>query len=174
MAKTKKPASKSTKKVTKVKSGFFSKPRNLLVVAFIAIFALIGGYNVYTSTATSTKGSYSNINTCNYFIQTRKIPSMRVGTEGVCVTTLGRALNGIHKAHSDQGTTKYWKSLNAPTVGANGFYGSTYKSAVLGFQKWQGGKAGPADGIAGPKTWTRISELCYGTKTLKYACGLGY
>lgn len=149
---------------------FFKNPRNVILAVFVLGFALVGGYKVYQSSADTGSKSSANVNWCNLLVQQGKLPSMKVGSEGACVTSLGIALNGIRDYYKDQGTTSKWINISTSTQGSSDVYDASYKTAVVGFQGWQ--KLSP-DGVAGKQTWGAVARLCNETPTgLRYQCGL--
>lgn len=160
----------STKKSKGKLARFFANPRNVILAVFVLGFALVGGYKVYQSSAATGSKSSANVNWCNLLVQNGKLPSMKIGSEGVCVTTLGIALNGIREFYRDQGTNTKWVNVSTSTQGSSDVYDASYKSAVVGFQGWQ--KLSP-DGAAGKQTWGAVARLCNETPTgLRYKCGL--
>ncbi len=162
---------KNVKKVspsTKLKK-ILNNPKYVILLVFLIGFAGIGGYKVYQSSAATQKTS-ANVTWCNYLIQSKKITSMRIGSEGVCVTTLGRALNGIRTLYQKN---NIWDNINYSAIGKSDAYDTTYFNAVKGFQTWQQTQnVGPIDGIAGPKTWARVTQMCHENYNLTLQCGL--
>lgn len=148
----------SVKKSKGKLASFFSNPRNVVIVVFVLGFGLIGGYKVYLSSAWTDPGGggknpatvggckLSNVVLKNY-------------TEGQCVSTYQRALNGINALSNTN-----WELLVT-----DGKFGSKSATATKGFQTYKGLSA---DGIVGPKTWEALYQACYTNAHTMRNCGM--
>lgn len=118
---------------TKNASAGFSHHIILPVLALL----LVGALGVATMNLSSAASKTFTLASC-------KTKTLRKGSSGSCVKVLQKIIN---KTRSND-------------IATDGLFGSGTKSAVITFQKSSkyGGAIG-ADGVVGPKTWSKLSKV---------------
>lgn len=160
------PAKKSKAKSTGKLSRFFSNPRNVIILVIVVGFGLFGGYKVYQSSASVIieGGGKSSANVADCYATAVKAGSsvwLRYGSEGGCVTTFSKAVNGInyHVPNTN------WQVINSP----NRYFYSPERNAAIGFQKYANIES---SGTVGPQTWRKLLDICNYVPSVRTSCGL--
>lgn len=179
---------KATKKKASKKfnlKNFLSNPRNVILVAFIVVFAGFGSYKVYQSSAAIYKVPDS-VENCYVTIVTGDRPAQTTKSNGPCVKILSNALLAIDSKYDAFGSDGYWISAADRGQLSDDRYGDAEGRAVASFQKFwnrqsqiRGWKEiwnhniSPISQTAGAQTWAALLTVCNNsTATIKAKCGL--